>query len=174
MTAPPDIRARQPGRLLLGVDHLLRIRTHQLDFYADMQRRHGDAVRLRLGPYRSWLLFHPDLFEPVLTRHAPSFVRFRKLTKVLRQWNGHSLVMAEGSDWKDRRRKVLPAFQTRRLPAYGEAVVRETMALCARMAERAGKDGRLAFDADAVMARLTLNIAARTMFGAEPPATATK
>jgi hypothetical protein len=35
----------------------------------------GDVVRLRLGPYRIWYLFHPDAIEPVLTRQASEFIR---------------------------------------------------------------------------------------------------
>jgi hypothetical protein len=88
---------------------------------------------------------------------------------VLRQWNGDSLLLAEGRDWHDRRRKVLPAFQSRRLPAYGELVVAETARLCDGMAHKADSDGAFVFDVDQTMARLSLDIAIRTMFGADNP-----
>jgi cytochrome P450 len=160
--------ADRPSPLFLGINHLWRIRRDQLSFYADLQRRHGDAVRLRLGPYRLWYIFHPDLIEPVLTRHAHAFIRFRKLMDVLRQWNGDSLLLAEGQAWRERRRKVLPALSTRLLPVYGHAVVAETRTLSEQLQSSANADGLVAFDADAVMARLTLNIAVRTLFGAAP------
>jgi len=169
MTPPPDIRPSNPNPFLLGVDHLLRIRSDQLGFYEDLRRQHGDAVQARLGPYRLWYFFHPDLIEPVLTKQASSFIRFRKLMAVLRQWNGDSLLLAEGAHWRDRRRKVLPAFQSRRLPAYGDAIVDETSSFLTDLTASADTTGRLRFDADAAMARLTLNIAVRTMFGARPP-----
>lgn len=170
MSPPPDLRGRGPSPLFLGIDHLLRIRRDQLAFYAEMQARHGDAVPVRLGPYRLWLLFHPDLVEQVLARRAQSFIRFRRMMAVLRQWNGDSLLLAEGESWRDRRRKVLPAFRTRRLPGYAAAVVEETEALCGRLAAQAEGSGVAAFDADAAMARLSLDIAARTLFGADPEA----
>ncbi len=50
---------RRPRSLCFGLDHLLRIRSDQLAFYDELRAEYGDVVRLRLGPYRSWLLFHP-------------------------------------------------------------------------------------------------------------------
>ena len=157
----------QPAPWLLGIDHLMRIRQDQLGFYAGMREAHGDIVRLRLGPYRSHLLFHPDHVEALLTRQWASFIRFRKLTKVVHQWNGDSVLLAEGEEWRTRRRKVMPAFQTKRLPAYGAMAVHQTGKLCDDLASRAS-GGRIRFDTDAVMARLTLDIATRTLFGAAP------
>ncbi|MBB5575766.1 MULTISPECIES: cytochrome P450 [Rhizobium] len=170
MSSPPDIRSKQPNRFVLGIDHLLRIRSDQLAFYTRLHRDYGDVVQLRLGPYRLWYLFHPDFIEPVLTRQADAFIRFRRMMAVLRQWNGDSLLLAEGQHWRERRRKVLPAFQSRRLPAYGEAVVDETARLCETLAESADSRGQLLFDADQAMARLALNVAIRTLFGMRPVA----
>src|SRR5262249_91619 len=95
---------RQPRSWCFGIDHLLKIRGDQLAFYEQLRSRHGDVVALRLGPYRSWLLFHPDPIEALLTEHWASFIRFKKLTKVVAQWNGDSLLLAEGDKWRERRR----------------------------------------------------------------------
>lgn len=169
MSAETNIPAKRPRSLLLGVDHLLHIRSDQLSFYARLQKTYGDVVRLRLGPYRIWYLFHPDAIEPVLTRQAGEFIRFRRMMDVLRQWNGDSLLLAEGHHWHDRRRKVLPAFQSRRLPAYGEQVVARTARFCDITANRADSRGEIVFDVDHAMAQLSLDIAIRTMFGTEHP-----
>lgn len=168
MNSVPNVTAPPPSAALLGVDHLLRIKSDQLAFYHDMRASHGDVVPLRLGPYRSWLLFHPDHIEELLTRQWSSFIRFKKLTDVVRQWNGDSLLLAEGQDWRDRRRKVLPAFQTRRLPAYGDKAVIQSRRMCAALAVDAGPDGQISFDTDTTMAKLTLDIATATFFGAQP------
>ncbi|MDD9724558.1 cytochrome P450 [Roseovarius sp. SK2] len=159
--------ASNPSPWLLGVDSLYAIRMDQLGFYERMKSAHGDHVMLRLGPYRSHLFFHPDHIEALLARHAQSFIRFRKLTNVVRQWNGNSLLVEEGESWRMRRRKVLPAFQTRRLPAYGHEAVRETERQCRELRQTAKSD-TIRFDTDAVMAKLTLDIATRTLFGAPP------
>lgn len=167
---------RRPGRpftLTLGIGHLLRIRQNQLAFYEEMKARHGDAVRLRLGPYRSWLLFDPDVIEQVLTRRWQSFIRFEKLTRVVAQWTGDNMLLSEGEIWRDRRRKVLPAFKTARLPGYGEKVVHHAELLCRRLEAMASPNRTVSFDTDAVMAQLTLDIAAATFFDADPPANGT-
>lgn len=163
----PRILSSQPTPFFLGVDHLLRIKRDQLQFYDDMRSGYGDVVRLRLGPYRSHLLFHPDHIEALLTQKWSSFIRFKKLTDVVRQWNGDSLLLAEGDEWRARRRKVMPAFQTKRLPDYGVMAVSETQRLCAQL-EQMSVGGQVQIDTDATMARLTLDIATRTLFGAQP------
>ncbi len=132
-----------------------------------MRARHGDRVRLRLGPYKSWLLFYPDDVERVLVASAASFIRFRKLTGVIAQWNGDSLIVAEGQRWRDRRRKVQPAFRTRRVRDYATTAAGHAEQLCARFERDAGRED-VTVDTDAVMARLTLDIATGTLFGAEP------
>jgi cytochrome P450 len=170
MNVVADIKVKQPSAIFLGVDHLLRIRSDQLSFYSHLQKVDGDVVRLRLGPYRIWYFFHPDFIEPLLTKQASEFIRFRRMIAVLRQWNGDSLLLAEGHHWRERRRNVLPAFQSKRLPAYGDLVVAETTRLCTSLAGEVDNDGVISFDADQTMARLALDIAVRTMFGARPDA----
>lgn len=168
MTAARLVRSN-PSPWLLGIDSLLAIRADQLGFYEKMKARHGDHVVLRLGPYRSHLFFHPDHIEALLGKQSQSFIRFRKLTNVLQQWNGNSLLVEEGENWRTRRRKVLPAFQTKRLPAYGRAAVLEADLLC-RELRQTSQSSQVCIDTDAVMAKLTLDIATRTMFGAPPRA----
>lgn len=164
-----ELRIGEARSWFLGIDHLIRIRREQLAYYDELRNRHGDAVLLRLGPYRSWLLFHPDPVEALLTRHWGDFIRFEKLTEVVAQWNGPSLLLAEGEEWRDRRRKVLPAFQSRRLPAYGAIAVQRASRFCDEIDNLADEHGCATFDTDAAMARLTLDIAAGTLFGADPP-----
>lgn len=170
MTNPaPARRERSPLTLSLGLGHLMRIKRDQLAFYADMRARHGDAVRLRLGPYRSWLLFHPDDVEAVLVHQWQSFIRFEKLTQVVAQWTGANMLLAEGEEWRARRRKVLPAFARQRLPDYGAKAVLHTHRLCDAWAQRADDKREITVETDAAMARLTLDIAADTFFSSPPP-----
>jgi enediyne biosynthesis protein E7 len=154
-----------PSAKLLGIDTLIRIRRDQLGFYSEMRSRYGDAVPLRLGPYRSWLLFHPDQIEVVLATKSDTFIRFERMMKVLRQWNGESLFIAEGKSWHDRRRKVLPAFAQRKMPAY-EAVFRQVaLDWVRRLSDLAHADGAVRLDADETFAQIALDIALRTLFG---------
>ena len=166
--SPVKISNQQPGTLTLGLNHLWQIKFNQLGFYDRLEKQYGDVVRLRLGPYRTWILFHPDPIEALLTRHSENFIRFRKLTDVVRQWNGDSLLLAEGEAWHVRRRKVMPAFKTKRLPNYGEAAIDHAKRLCSKMDLDAKSGEDIELDTDAVMARLTLDIATTTLFGSEP------
>ena len=97
----------------------------------------------------------------VLATHATSFVRFEPVMRVLAQWNGESLLVSEGERWHSRRRKVLPAFATRRMPGYAERIVERTVAL--RDEWEAAE--ALVIDTDREMVALTLEIAADTLFG---------
>jgi enediyne biosynthesis protein E7 len=166
MNLPVEI---QPRSWDFGIGHLIKIRQDQLAFYEELRSRYGDVVRLKLGPYRSWILFHPAAIEALLTDQWASFIRFKKLTDVVAQWNGDSLLLAEGEEWRERRRKVLPAFQTRRLANYGAMAVRHATHFTERLDAQAGDDGCVTFDTDAAMARLTLDIAVSSLFGADPP-----
>lgn len=161
--------AAHPRSWLFGLEYLLRIKHDQLAFYDEMKEQFGDAVRLPLGPYRSWLLFHPDHVEQVLTKRWQSFIRFEKLTKVVAQWTGDNMLLAEGEAWRERRRKVLPVFQTKRLPAYCAKSVEHARRLREHLAEQADAQGQVRIDTDAVMARLTLDIASGVFFASEPP-----
>ena len=120
---PPDLKNNHPSALFLGIDALLKIKSDALNYYEDLHAQYGDAARVQLGPYRCWFLFHPDHVEQVLAKQADKFIRFRKIMNILRQWNGNSLLIAEGNSWKDRRRKVLPAFKQQRMPEYSKMVV---------------------------------------------------
>ncbi|MES2984323.1 MAG: hypothetical protein V4735_03950 [Pseudomonadota bacterium] len=55
-----------------GVGSLLAIRKDSLGFYNHLHATNPDAIRLQLGPYRCWFLFHPDLIEQVLAKQADS------------------------------------------------------------------------------------------------------
>lgn len=169
MPQPPvKISKRQPRRWLLGLDHLYRIKTDQLSFYKKLEAEYGDVVRLQLGPYRTWIFFHPDPVEILLTRQSNAFIRFKKLTDVLRQWNGDSLLLAEGEAWRERRRKVKPAFQTKRLANYGAAAVSHANTFCKSLDALSKGRNQVEIDTDALMAQLALDIATATLFGAPP------
>lgn len=154
-----------PSSILLGADTLFKIRRDQLGFYKDMRARFGDVVPLRLGPYRSWLLFHPDQIEVVLASKADQFIRFERMMRVLRQWNGESLFIAEGQSWHNRRRKVLPAFAQRKMPAYEAVFQQVAQDWVKHLSDQAGADGAVRLDADDMFAQIALDIALRTLFG---------
>lgn len=161
----PDIQGSILRSYFFGIDHLLAIRRDSLGFYKHLHCLNRDAIRIRLGPYRCWFLFHPYLIEQALAKSADEFIRFEKQMNTLRQWNGESLLISEGGSWKERRRKVLPAFKQQRMPEYAKIVAQHGCRLRDQWQQHISRNGTYTCDIDAEMAAHALDIAALTLFG---------
>jgi cytochrome P450 len=147
-----------PRRFFSG--NLPEFRRDRLGYLAQCARDYGDVVSLRLGHRRVWLLNHPDLIEQVLVTESR---RFRKhfalrLNPILL---GNGLLTSEGDFWLRQRRLIQPAFLRPRIAAYAPFMVAATERMVA-----AWRDGER-HDVMAEMTRLTLEIAAKTLFDAE-------
>src|SRR5262249_21938310 len=130
-------------------------------YFTRLRQNYGDAVSLRLGPYRYYAFFHPDQVREVLTTKAKHFRRFRHVRKVMSQLDGDGLVLSEGDFWARQRRLVQPAFHAGRMPRYADGMVELTRQMLDGWGDAAE------FDAERAMTDLTLRIVARTFFGAD-------
>nr|MBP7668096.1 cytochrome P450 [Burkholderiaceae bacterium] len=102
---PPGPRSRWWGLPLLRA--MFR---DYLGFTANLQRLHGDVVAMRIGPERSWDLFHPDDVRTALVDHADHLVRWERGVEVFAQTFGQGLLVAEGEAWRRQRRMLAPGF----------------------------------------------------------------
>jgi cytochrome P450 len=128
-------------------------------------RDYGDVVALRFGPRRVFLVNHPDLIEEVLVTQSRHFIKhfaLRLNPLVL----GKGLLTSEGAFWLRQRRLIQPAFNRGRLAGYAPTMVAAAERLLASW--KAGETR----DISKEMMRLTLDIAARTLFGADAGAAA--
>lgn len=151
--------ARAPrGTLLKG--HLDAFAADKLAFLTRCAREYGDAVPLRLGPLRYWLVSDPALIGAVLTSRAGSF-RKDLATRRARVVLGDGLLTSEGAAHERQSRLARPAFRVREVEPYAGGMVE-----LARRVARSWPDGGT-IDLGAELARLTLAIAARTLFGAD-------
>jgi cytochrome P450 len=153
-TRPPG-----PQGTWLG-GNLPEFRRAKLDFLTQCARTYGDVVALRLGPHRLFLVSHPDLIEEVLVVHGRHFRKhfaLRLNPLVL----GQGLLTSEGDFWLRQRRLVQPAFAKGRIAAYAADMVAATRRLLDGWA--AGETR----DVPSEMMRVTLEIAAKTLFDAE-------
>jgi cytochrome P450 len=140
--------------------NLPEFRTHRLDFLTRCVREHGDMVKLRFAHRIIYLTSHPDLIEDVLVTHSKHFTKHfaLRLNPVIL---GNGLLTSEGDFWLRQRRLIQPVFSRTRIAGYGPAMVEAAQRLIANW-----KPGE-ARDIHAEMMRVTLDIAAKTLFGAE-------
>ncbi|GAC1539809.1 MAG: cytochrome P450 [Polyangiales bacterium] len=134
-------------------------------FLGRVVREHGDVVRVRFATLPFTLVSHPDVVEQVLVVQAKSFHKDR-FGQTLKAVLGEGLLISEGDVWRRQRRLANPAFHKERIAAYGQIMVD-----LASRAVGGWRDGDER-DVHKDMMRLTLEIVAKTLFGADVAAVA--
>jgi len=140
--------------------NLPEFRRDRLEFLTGCARDYGDVVRLRFGSRRVYLLSHPDLIEEVLITQSKNFIKHFAL-RLNPLVFGKGLLTSEGDFWLRQRRLMQPAFAKQRLAAYGPAMV-----AAAQQVLGSWQPGETR-DIMAEMMRVTLQIAAKTLFDAD-------
>ena len=148
------------GRFLDG--NLQELRRDPLGLYTRCAREFGDFTSLRFGLRRVHLINHPDLIEQVLVTQARNFIKHYAL-RMNRLLFGDGLLTSDGDFWLRQRRLLQPVFHRERLAGYGAVTVELAERLAASWREGETRD----LSAD--MTRLTLEIIARSLFGAGLP-----
>jgi cytochrome P450 len=126
--------------------------------------QYGEAVRVPFTPRRGlYLLSRPEYAEHVLATGQDSYVKaftYRPLRALL----GDGLLTSEGEVWRRRRRLIQPVFSRRDVLGFGPHM---TVA-ARRLVERWDRmpDGATV-DVGQEMSALSLEIAGRTLFGAD-------
>jgi cytochrome P450 len=156
-----------PNDHLFGMRTLSRMKADVLGSYAALHREYGDSVYFRTGPYRFYVFFHPDQIREVLVKHAKSIIRMPRVMETFAQWNGKSLLIAEGAQWARKRRLVQPAFHPRRMESYGQTMVDSAQRLIESWQDAFDRQGYLDVETDRAMTNLTFSIICRTMFDSD-------
>src|SRR5689334_21793357 len=151
-TVPPV-----PGLPVLG--NLLAFRKDRLALQ-ERAARTGPIARIQLATLPVYIVSDADIAHEVFVTHAASFSKSAAL-QFLRPMLGDGLLTAEGETHKRHRKLLAPAFAPKRLAAYGETMVAETLTQVAKW--RAGQTIDLSHE----MMELTLAIAGKTMFAAD-------
>ena len=152
------------GHFLFG--HLAPFRRDRLEFMTRCARDYGDIVPLRLLGHPVILLSRPDLIEQVLVHHTKHFIKHAGL-RLYKPILGNGLVTSEGDFWRRQRKLSAPAFQGSRMPAYAKEMVESAERMCVQWESDLRRDGAHPRDVNVDMMRLTLEIACRTLFGAD-------
>ncbi|BDI29468.1 cytochrome P450 [Capsulimonas corticalis] len=142
--------------------HLPALQRDPLVFLAECARDYGPVAPLRFPAMSALLLLDADDIERVLVTDHQNFVKPIWLrTAAVRRLLGDGLVTTDGDDWRRQRRQCQPAFLPHQIPAYGDTFA----ALTGRMLSQ-WRRGQTR-DVQSDMARLTLEIVARTMLGSD-------
>jgi cytochrome P450 len=144
------------GHFLSG--HLPELRRDLLGFYLRCARDYGDCTTLRFGIKRIFFVNHPLLIEQVL--HSRNFTKHYAL-RMNRLLLGNGLLTSEGDFWLRQRRLIQPVFQRERILSYAPDMTAHTE----RQIDSWRDDEER--DLHAEMRKLTLAIAAKTLFGAD-------
>jgi cytochrome P450 len=163
-TASPDrSRAQSPlprgprGLPFLGSS--VELKADPLVFLTRISREYGDVVRFTLPGQQVYLLNHPDAIEEALK--ASGDLKKDDFTQRLSIAVGRGLLTSDGDFWRRQRKLAQPAFHHHRVRAYADTMVGHTERAMERF-----RDGETRDIHDDMM-RLTLDIVAETLFGAD-------
>ncbi len=151
MVDPPMIRQRYPGEFFLGFSR------DALGLLVKAARDHGDACCFRVGPYRAYLLNHPDLVQDFFSQ-LQNFQKEPAL-QITRTVLGDGLLTSEGDYHKKQRQLIQPAFHRQRIASYASIMVEKALALSQKW-----REGQT-LDINEEMMHLALSIVGKSLFG---------
>jgi cytochrome P450 len=155
----PAVTGRPPGPRIGPLAAARGFREDPLGLLSRAARS-GDVAYFRAGPFRVYVLSHPELVRELLVvRHRD--VKKGRGIQALKELLGEGLLTSEGEFHRKQRRTIQPIFHNRRIAGYAASMV--------DLAERTGDrwvDGTT-IDAHREMFGLTLAIVGRTLFDAD-------
>ncbi len=121
-----------------------------------------DYIHYKMFMRRVLLANHPDLIRHVMLDNVANYVRDPLGQRILEPGLGNGLLTSEGLDWKRQRRLMAPIFSPRRIQSFAPLMTERAAALGDAL--QSGQQ----FDMAEAMMHVTLEIIARSMFGADP------
>ncbi len=141
--------------------NMAAFRTDRLGLLERVTQDCGDVGIFHVGPWPVVLINAPAYVSTVLVDQAQRFEKSNLLRRHLRPILGTGLLTADNAPHAQQRALVAPAFQPARVQGYSE-----TMATVSEHAHAGWQAGQV-IDVWHAMMRLTLQIAGRTLLGAD-------
>ena len=126
------------------------------------QAQFGDVVHLRIWPEHQIVVTDPQLARELLVTHHDALVRWERGMRVFAQLHGHSVFIAEGQAWQDKRHALQPAFSGKAVQAFVPTIAAATAAAL----ERWPTDGR-PWPIESALTSLTMDVILRLLFSSE-------
>lgn len=152
------------GHWLLG--NLPERKRDAVGFFARGFTEHGDMYKARFFHIHAVITARPDLAKEILHDRHAEFVRkfaFTQLSELL----GRGLLTTEGSRWRKHRKLAQPAFHSKSMLSFFNAMVDSTEAMLKLWEAEAEKNSSTPVlrDLSDDMMKLTLRIVSESLFG---------
>ncbi|KVF78550.1 cytochrome P450 [Burkholderia sp. FL-7-2-10-S1-D7] len=156
---PPGVWPPGPRAGLTGW-RLLRAMSRDLPgALAGWQRTHGDVVHLRMWPEHAVVVTDPALVRELLVTHHDALVRWERGIRVFSQVHGHSVLVAEGDAWRDKRHALQPNFMPKPVQAFVPSIAATAGHA---LAQWPAHDAR--WPIESALTSLAMDVIMRTMF----------
>lgn len=148
-----------PPSGLTGWGLLRRMSADLLGTLAEWQAAYGDVVHLRIWPEHEIVLTDPTLVRELLTKHHDALVRWERGIRIFSSIQGRSILVAEGPEWRAKRRALQPSFSARSVQDLVPTVAATAAAAMARWPA-----GKAEWPAESAFTSLAMDVILRTMF----------
>jgi len=158
----PELATVKVAKKLSLPRYLYRANTNFISAFLD-ECYDEDINYYRVLNRSTVIISNPDYVKHVLLGNYENYRKADFQQNVLTPIVGHGLLTAEGEDWRRARRTIQPSFQHQRLLGFTQVMSNAA----AKMAEdwRARSGTGEAFDINAEMMAITVDIICQTMFG---------
>ena len=153
-----------PPNGIFGWRHVGRLKHDLLGFAAELKRDYGDCISYRIGPIRLYQFSHPEQVSEIHVKHTDAFHKPQTVKTYFKRWMRSGLLLNEGPDWQQQRRKVRYAMQQMTPDKLAAAIAAETNRLAADC-ELAANSAQGAVDVAAGMDRLAFGLNVRALLG---------
>src|ERR1700751_1719825 len=136
------------------------LQQNPLDYFTEIFHDYGDVVGMRIGNFRTFVIYHPDDIEEMLVNKARMYHKGRILQSN-KYLFGEGLLTSEGDFWLRQRRLAQPAFHRERINGYAATMADYTEQMLATW--RGGEEREVHEE----MMNLALRIVGKTLFDAD-------
>ncbi|MFJ1209165.1 cytochrome P450 [Burkholderia pyrrocinia] len=119
---PPGVWPPGPRAGLTGWGLLRTMSRDLIGTLSGWQREYGDVVHLRMWPEHAVVVTDPALVRELLVTQHDAFGRWERAIRVFAQVHGHSVLVAEGDAWRDKRHALQPNFMPKPVQAFVPAI----------------------------------------------------
>ncbi|MBP4044133.1 cytochrome P450 [Chromobacterium violaceum] len=126
---------------------------------AGWQREFGDLVHVRTWPEHQVIVSDPQLARELLVNQADALQRWERALTVYRRVHGHSVLIAEGQAWREKRQALQPDFTRKSVQTFSPSI-----AEAARRAFEQWPARHAAWPIESELTSVTMEVILRMMF----------